>query len=88
MPATHDTETKSDASGESRSTQRNLKGSQAAIIYWAGVLMALFHLWVNTIGIMPEIQRNAIHFAFILFMGFIIYPVSRKFARHPNQTKI
>jgi len=78
---TDTTDTKADASGESRSTQRRLEGRQAQVIYWAGVLMALFHLWVNTIGIMPEIQRNAIHFAFILFMGFIIYPVSRRFAR-------
>ena len=48
------------------------------LLYWCGVLMALFHLWVNTIGIMPEIQRNALHFAFILFMGFIIYPPIKK----------
>ena len=78
---TDTTDTKADASGESRSTQRRLEGRQAQVIYWSVVLMALFHLWVNTIGIIPEIQRNAIHFAFILFMGFIIYPVSRRFAR-------
>jgi TRAP transporter 4TM/12TM fusion protein len=85
MPANNASETKTDVNGESRSTQRRLEGLQARIIYWAGVLMALFHLWVNTIGIMPEIQRNALHFAFILFMGFIIYPFSKRFAR---QTRI
>jgi TRAP transporter 4TM/12TM fusion protein len=30
---------------------------------------------------MPEIQRNALHFAFVLFLGFIIYPISRRAAR-------
>jgi len=81
MPAPEDSATETDVNGESRSTQRRLAGLQAPVIYWAGVLMALFHIWVNTIGIMPEIQRNALHFAFVLFMGFIIYPVSRRFAR-------
>ena len=48
------------------------------LIYGCGVLMALFHLWVNTIGIMPEIQRNALHFAFILFMGYFLYPAVKQ----------
>lgn len=70
-----------DKSGEVLATQRKLSGVNTKIIYWTGVLMAIFHLWVNTIGIMPEIQRNAIHFAFILFLGYIIYPSSRRMAK-------
>ena len=81
MPVSDESATTTEVSGESRSTQRRLEGLQGRVIYWAGVLMALFHLWVNTIGIMPEIQRNALHFAFVLFMGFIIYPVCSRFAR-------
>ncbi len=67
-------QTEADDAGESRSAQRALEGGTAKAIYWVGVVMALFHLWVNTIGIMPEIQRNAVHFAFILFMGYLVYP--------------
>ncbi len=70
-----------DRSGEVSSAQRKLTGIHARVIYWVGVLMALFHLWINTIGIMPEIQRNALHFAFILFMGYLIYPFAGRFAR-------
>ncbi len=69
-----------DKGGEVIVTQRNLSPVNTKIIYWTGVLMALFHIWVNTIGVMPEIQRNAIHFGFILFMGFIIYPVHHRLA--------
>ena len=69
-----------DRSGEVLATQRRLSGIHRRIVYWAGVLMALFHLWINTIGIMPEIQRNALHFAFILFLGYIIYPFTRGLA--------
>ncbi|MDX1267007.1 MAG: TRAP transporter permease [Oceanisphaera sp.] len=76
-----DADVKTETSGESRAAQRRLSGLHARIVYGAGVLMALFHLWVNTIGILPEIQRNALHFAFILFLGFIIYPISRRAAR-------
>jgi TRAP transporter 4TM/12TM fusion protein len=73
--------TATDKGGEVLSTRRRLGGIHAKVLYFAGVLTALFHIWVNTVGIMPEIQRNAIHFAFILFMGFIIYPFNARLAR-------
>ncbi len=66
--------------GEVSAVQRGLPPSANKMIYWVGILMALFHLWVNTVGIMPEIQRNAVHFGFILFMGFILYPVHPRLA--------
>ncbi len=67
--------------GAVSSPRRRLSGIHEKIVYWGGVGMALFHLWINTIGIMPEIQRNAIHFAFVLFLGFIIYPALRKYPK-------
>jgi TRAP transporter 4TM/12TM fusion protein len=49
------------------------------IIYGAGIFMSLFHIWVNAFGVMPEIQQNAVHFTFILFIGYLVYPIgSRK----------
>ena len=67
-----------DLSGEVITIKRKLTGRPAVIMYWFGILTSLFHLWVSTIGIMPEIQRNAIHFGLILFMGFIMYPLSKR----------
>lgn len=67
-----------DISGEVITFKRKLSGQTAAIIYWFGILTSIFHLWINTIGILPEIQRNAIHYGCILFMGFILYPLSKK----------
>ncbi len=63
-----------DSSGEVVVTQKKLSPGLTTTLYWTGVAMSLFHIWVNTMGIMPEIQRNAVHFGFILFMGYIIYP--------------
>ncbi|MCB4205219.1 TRAP transporter permease [Deferribacterales bacterium Es71-Z0220] len=69
-----------DASGEAITVQRVFDGKQQKFIYIFGICMSLFHLWVNTVGIMPEIQRNAVHFGFVLFLGFLIYPISRTLA--------
>ena len=75
----------SDTSGEVLAAQRTLSGWNAGIVYGAAILMSLFHLWVNTIGVMPEIRRNAIHFGFVLFLGYILYPGSQKrIARSPK----
>jgi len=63
-----------DKSGEGVVSPKKLSPGLTTTLYWTGVVMSLFHIWVNTIGIMPEIQRNAVHFGFILFMGYIIYP--------------
>jgi TRAP transporter 4TM/12TM fusion protein len=67
-----------DSDGEVTAVRRELKGAMAKVIYWVGVAMALFHIWVNTIGILPEIQRNALHFAFVCFLGFLIYPFGKR----------
>ncbi|MEJ2661418.1 MAG: TRAP transporter fused permease subunit, partial [Desulfobacteraceae bacterium] len=67
--------------GEVTAARRQFKGAMAKLIYWVGVAMALFHIWVNTIGIMPEIQRNALHFAFICFLGYLIYPFRKRHHR-------
>jgi len=72
---------KRDLGGETLAVKRELTGFSARFVYWVGVVCSLFHLWVNTVGVMPEIQRNAIHFGFVLLMGFITYPMLRRHAR-------
>ncbi|MBT8762748.1 TRAP transporter permease [Desulfohalobiaceae bacterium Ax17] len=72
------TSTAQDISGEVITTKRTLGSTTSALVYWFSVLTSLFHLWINTIGIMPEIQRNAVHYGLILFLGFIIYPMFPK----------
>jgi TRAP transporter 4TM/12TM fusion protein len=76
-------ESRTDASGEVLAVKRILGGKSEKLLYVVGILCSLFHLWVNTIGIMPEIQRNAVHYGFMLFMGFLYYPFLKK---HPRET--
>ncbi len=68
-------------SGEVSAVQRQFVGWQSNMMYVVAVAMSLFHLWINTIGIMPEIQRNAVHFAFILFLGFLLFPFSQRVSK-------
>lgn len=70
-----------ESDGEVTSARRQLKGSLSLVVYWVGVAMALFHIWANTLGIMPEIQRNALHFAFVCFLGYLIYPFGKRHHR-------
>ena len=76
-------EARADAQGEALAVKRVLTGWTDRLITLAAICCSLFHIWVNTIGIMPEIQRNALHFSFILFMGFLMYPMLK---RHPGKT--
>lgn len=69
---------RSDTGGEVLTARRTLSGWNAGVVYGAAILMSLFHLWVNTIGVMPEIRRNAVHFGFVLFLGYLLYPGSQK----------
>ncbi|BBD07035.1 TRAP transporter permease [Desulfovibrio ferrophilus] len=72
---------KKDLGGETLAVKRELSGFTSSFIYWVGVICSLFHIWVNTVGVMPEIQRNALHYGFVLLMGFIMFPMLRKHAR-------
>ncbi|MBN2567900.1 MAG: TRAP transporter permease [Deltaproteobacteria bacterium] len=69
-----------DTSGETLAIKRKLTKNTKTFIYWFAVATSLFHLWINTIGIMPEIQRNAIHYGTIVFMAFVLYPFLKKHA--------
>lgn len=66
-----------DFSGETITHSRDLTGSSKWIVYGVGIAMSLFHLWVNTVGVFPEFKRNALHFGFVLLMGFLLYPAKK-----------
>ena len=57
---------------------RLLTGKRKLIVYIIGIAMSLFHIWVNTIGVMPGIHRNAVHLGFVLILIFLLYPMTSK----------
>lgn len=69
--------------GEALAVQRKLTAFPAKFVFVVGILMSLSHLWFNTFGVISELQRNAVHYAFVLLLGFVFYPLSKK---KPGQT--
>ncbi|MCX8084259.1 MAG: TRAP transporter permease [Calditerrivibrio sp.] len=67
-----------DRSGESVTNKRELTGFTDKFVYWFAVATSVLHLWYNSFGILPELKLNAIHYGMMLFMGFLIFPLSSK----------
>jgi TRAP transporter 4TM/12TM fusion protein len=59
--------------------ERELTGWQGIAASGVAVVMSLFQIWVNSIGILTDIHRNAVHLGFLLILTFLLYP-SRKTA--------
>ena len=57
---------------------RELTGRRWLSVYIIGISMSVFHIWVNTIGTMPGIHRNAVHLGFVLILIFLLYPETGK----------
>ena len=63
---------------EVKSAVRTLRGGWQTAVYITAVFMSLFHIWVNSFGVMPGIYRNAVHLGFILILIFFLYPASKR----------
>src|SRR4026209_1735055 len=60
--------------------QNRFSGWLATLVAATAVVMSLFHLYTAYAIVRPEHLR-ATHVAFILFLSFLVFPVSRRF-RH------
>lgn len=67
--------------GESKAVFRVFSGTLAKYLYGLTILMSLFHLYYNTIGVIPDLRRNAFHMLFVLSIGYLMYPLSKKRAK-------
>src|SRR5437763_4802421 len=65
---------------EEEGAQNKFTGAMAAFITAVAVVMSLFHLYASYEIVRTEVLR-ATHVAFVLFLTFLIFPVSRRF-RH------
>lgn len=75
-PANKETEMDEESGGANKS--RNLTGTPAVILTVFAVATSLFHLYANSIGFVPEMQKCTIHIACLLFMAFYLYPLSKR----------
>ncbi|MDO9509039.1 MAG: TRAP transporter permease [Thermovirgaceae bacterium] len=57
---------------------RMLDGWQARLILLATVSLSLFHFYTSGFGLLLAIKQRAVHLAFVLFLVFMLYPMSAK----------
>ncbi len=48
------------------------------VVYWLAVLISVFHIWVNTFGVLSELWRNALHMGLLGALGFFTIPFLKK----------
>jgi len=60
---------------------RQIKGKKGKIITYILILFSLFQIWANSLVIIPDIFRNAIHLSFLLVLTFLLYPARKKSPR-------
>ena len=65
---------------EEEGVQNKFAGFMANFIIAVAILMSLFHLYASYAIVRTEVMR-ATHVAFVLFLSYLIFPVSRRF-RH------
>lgn len=49
------------------------------IVRWVAIGMSLYHIIASLTGTVPALQHRGIHLAFVLFLGFMVYPFSKKY---------
>lgn len=69
-------EVEEDSGGAMRS--RKLIGMPAVFLSIFAIFTSLFHLYANSFGFLPEMQKCTIHVACLLFMTFYLYPITKK----------
>ncbi len=62
---------------ETPSTTRQLTGYWAIIFTVVAVLASLFHFYTAGYRPLPAMEQRPIHMAFMLFLGFLIYPATK-----------
>ncbi|MEM6762190.1 MAG: TRAP transporter permease, partial [Pseudomonadota bacterium] len=62
---------------EPQSDTRTLTGLWAKVFIVVAVISSLFHLYTGGYRPLPAMEQRPVHLAFILFLGFLIYPTIR-----------
>lgn len=62
---------------EPQSDTRTLTGWWAKVFIAVAIVSSLFHLYTGGYRPLPAMEQRPIHLAFILFLGFLIYPTIR-----------
>lgn len=54
---------------------RKYAGPAVALISLIAFLMGVFHIWAATLGLIDALPLRGVHFAFVLALAFLLYPL-------------
>ncbi|MCS7233952.1 MAG: TRAP transporter fused permease subunit [Synergistetes bacterium] len=60
---------------------RKLRGTPALWAMILAIFTSLLHIWMNSIGLTPIIERNIAHVCLLMALGFLYYPATAKSLR-------
>ena len=60
---------------------RTLSGWEAKLVLVVAVALSLFHFYTSGFGLLLAIKQRAVHLSLVLFMVYMLYPVSGKARR-------
>ena len=55
---------------------RQLGGGLGRLVFGLGVVISLAHIWYNTLGLLPELTKAALHFACFGLLCALVFPLS------------
>ena len=63
--------------GETEATVRSAASPAGRVVFWAGVVISLAHIYFNTLGTLSELWTSAIHFGTFGFLCALVFPIAR-----------
>jgi TRAP transporter 4TM/12TM fusion protein len=63
---------------DTESATRELPGLIGKAVSLIAIAMAVFHLYTSAFGLLDTMKHRAIHLSFLLVLGYLMYPASRK----------
>jgi len=60
---------------ETDAKTRSSASVSGQVVYWFGIVIALFHIYFNTIGTVSELWTSALHFGMFGILAALIYPL-------------
>lgn len=47
------------------------------MLFWGGVGISAWHLWLNTFGVMSELRASVVHFAMFAAFSALAWPITK-----------
>ncbi|MCP4723619.1 MAG: TRAP transporter fused permease subunit [bacterium] len=65
------------------------KSGTSPVVYYAAIVIAIFHIWANTFGNLSDLWRNSLHFGMLGSLAFLIFEKNKdRISIYPNNSSL